>query len=283
MPQTKQKWQNQLDDDIDSSQTSGESSNSSSKKRRLDLDELNNDARGLEVDDDESMSERDSSSESDDDGGPVILRAMDCKGGSRWNNQVDDEEEASSSDESQKGNDKKQYLEQLQQIIEEEKCKHSELQINSVEEQPVVELNILNQLNSDASVPFYPLIIESTAEYANSYSKQFGEIIGKKLQKKAMPVPNMDELQLRFRKNPNDSRKFTIIVSLDRLILTTNLYKDQLPKVDGTFSLTKTLKLYVCLRPFARDFLRAASKYFELVVWTSSQQEYSDKLIGFLE
>lgn len=155
--------------------------------------------------------------------------------------------------------------------------------MSNTDEQPILEHNFLKELNSDSSVPFYPLIIESTAEYANSYSKQFGDIIGKKLQKKAMHIPNLEELQLRFRKNPTDSRRFTLIISLDRLILTTNLYKDHLPRVDGTFSLTKTLKLFVCLRPYAREFLREASKYFELVVWTSSQREYSDQLIGLLE
>lgn len=148
--------------------------------------------------------------------------------------------------------------------------KHPELQNSKVKESQIQDLKIMQHLNSDASIPFYPLKIESRADYSNSYSKQFGEIIGSKLQKKTEPVSNLDELQVRFKKKPDDPRKFTLIISLDRLILTTNLYKDQLPKVDGTFSLTKTLKLFVCLRPFAREFMREASKYFELVVWTSS-------------
>jgi hypothetical protein len=54
-------------------------------------------------------------------------------------------------------------------------------------------VNVIDQLNSDASVPFYPLIIETTADHQNSYRKQFGDIIGKKLQKKLEPIINLEE------------------------------------------------------------------------------------------
>jgi hypothetical protein len=45
-------------------------------------------------------------------------------------------------------------------------------------------LFICKQLQEDESVLFYPKLIESTIEYEQNFSKQFGEIIGKKLKKK---------------------------------------------------------------------------------------------------
>lgn len=40
---------------------------------------------------------------------------------------------------------------------------------------------------------------------------------------------------------------------------------------------------YVKIRPFARDFLKALSKHFELVIFTAALKEYADKVIDYLD
>ena len=53
------------------------------------------------------------------------------------------------------------------------------------------------------------------------------------------------------------------------MLLYTNIFKDQMQKVDGSFNFNG-LVLYVCFRPFLREFLLTLREHFELIVWTSS-------------
>jgi len=53
--------------------------------------------------------------------------------------------------------------------------------------------SLMNKLRQDDSVPFFPKHIESHIEYKEAFSKQFGDIIGKKLKKKLDKVQNLEQ------------------------------------------------------------------------------------------
>lgn len=55
-----------------------------------------------------------------------------------------------------------------------------------------------------------------------------------------------------------------------------------MPFVNGYFNLDN-LKLYVCFRPYLKEFLLGCKKYFEVIVWTSSQQNYSYQLLNMID
>ena len=69
---------------------------------------------------------------------------------------------------------------------------------------------------------------------------------------------------------------------MDECILKTSIFKDEFPRVDGYFDYQK-LKIYVCFRKDLHMFLTEASKVFEIIVWTSSTEEYSNLIVDLIE
>jgi len=55
-----------------------------------------------------------------------------------------------------------------------------------------------------------------------------------------------------------------------------------MPRIDGQFKFGK-LKVNICFRQFLKEFLYEVQKYFEVVLWTSSQADYSQGLIEEVE
>mmetsp|Transcript_21059 Transcript_21059/g.32617 ORF Transcript_21059/g.32617 Transcript_21059/m.32617 type:complete len:111 (-) Transcript_21059:254-586(-) len=41
--------------------------------------------------------------------------------------------------------------------------------------------------------------------------------------------------------------------------------------------------ILICLRPFLKEFLYAAQKHFEIILWTSSQDKYTEGLVQSLQ
>jgi len=85
-----------------------------------------------------------------------------------------------------------------------------------------------------------------------------------------------------FRKRDANIKKKTLVLSLDGCLIQTSIFKDEMPRVDGTFKFN-SLKVNVCFRPFLKEFILELQSYFELIIWTSSQSEYSQGLIKILE
>ncbi|CAD8052587.1 unnamed protein product [Paramecium primaurelia] len=79
-------------------------------------------------------------------------------------------------------------------------------------------------------------------------------------------------------------KEFTLVLDLDETLIhsdmerTSFLDEEILVKIGNTIE-----KYYVKIRPFARDFLKALSKYFELVIFTAALKEYADKVIDYLD
>ncbi|CAD8060246.1 unnamed protein product [Paramecium sonneborni] len=79
-------------------------------------------------------------------------------------------------------------------------------------------------------------------------------------------------------------KEFTLVLDLDETLIhsdmerTSFLDEEILVKIGNNIE-----KYYVKIRPFARDFLKALSKYFELVVFTAAIKEYADKVIDYLD
>ena len=62
----------------------------------------------------------------------------------------------------------------------------------------------------------------------------------------------------------------------------TSLFKDEFPRINGSFEFKK-MKVYICFRNFLKEFLFEAQKYFEIIVWSSSQADYSESLINIIQ
>jgi TFIIF-interacting CTD phosphatase-like protein len=71
-------------------------------------------------------------------------------------------------------------------------------------------------------------------------------------------------------------------LSLDDCLLKTSIFKHDLPRIDGEF-VYNNLNIYVCFRPRLFDFLASLRKDFELILWSSSEEDYTAKLVSILD
>ena len=135
---------------------------------------------------------------------------------------------------------------------------------------------------ADDSIESYPDLIEETPEHKEALLKSFGIVIGKKLKKRLKKYDNLEEIQLKLKKSEANAHKKTLIISGDECILKTDIYKDQIPRVDSKFKFMK-LDILVCNRRFLKEFLYGAKKYYEVILWTSSQGKYAEGMIAAME
>ncbi len=70
-------------------------------------------------------------------------------------------------------------------------------------------------------------------------------------------------------------QKKTLILTLDDCLLKTSIFKTDLPRVDGAFDYNN-LTIYVCFRPHLTEMMDSLKTHFELIVWTSSQNDYTE-------
>ena len=104
----------------------------------------------------------------------------------------------------------------------------------------------------------------------------------KNLKKKLKTINNISDLQSKYKISPENSHKKTLILALDNCILKTSIFKDELPRIDALFYYQK-LKILICFRNDFLAFLKQMSKYYEIVAWQSSQNDYSDQIININE
>ncbi len=60
------------------------------------------------------------------------------------------------------------------------------------------------------------------------------------------------------------------------------MYQEDFPRIDGSF-MYNNLTIYVCFRPYLIGFLTHLSKYFELIVWSSNKQDYTQFIMNLLD
>jgi len=75
----------------------------------------------------------------------------------------------------------------------------------------------------------------------------------------------------------------SLILPLERLLLHSTLFEEELPYTDSNFSISDNLKLFICFRPLLKYFLEECAKLFEVIVWSSNQYEYTKKLVAHVE
>ena len=73
---------------------------------------------------------------------------------------------------------------------------------------------------NDNSLPDFPSYVLETKNNLE-FTKQFGDIIGKKLKKKLEPMANLKEKQLKYKQAPHNVGKRTLVLALDGLLLQT--------------------------------------------------------------
>lgn len=82
---------------------------------------------------------------------------------------------------------------------------------------------------------FYPLLIENSAVLKDTFSKQFGDILGKKLKKKLEKEQDVAVKQIKYKQAEKNRGKKTLVMSLDGLLLQTSIFKEEVPVVDGEY------------------------------------------------
>lgn len=100
------------------------------------------------------------------------------------------------------------------------------------------------------------------------------------------PELSIDELKERFKKLKIQEgeifhARLTLIIGLDGFLMKTSVFPKEIPRVDAHFSFNK-ITVYVCFRPHYREFIEECRKHFELILWSSSPPEYSEKLFNTL-
>lgn len=83
--------------------------------------------------------------------------------------------------------------------------------------------------------------------------------------------------------SPRKNKRKTLVLGLEDCILKTSMYKEELPRVDGSFERANNFKIFVCFRPYLSTFLQNIQKSFELILWSSNQTEYSNDLVYVLD
>lgn len=83
--------------------------------------------------------------------------------------------------------------------------------------------------------------------------------------------------------SPRKYKKKTLVLSLEDCLLKTSMYKEEMPRVDGSFQKFNNLKIFVCFRPYLISFLQNLQKYFEIILWSSSQTEFTKEIISILD
>jgi len=101
----------------------------------------------------------------------------------------------------------------------------------------------------------------------------------------SLKIPNVMELPPQ---SPADAGKLTVVLDLDETLIHTELvglFQPVVEDVNETFflDLPGGLKLRVTKRPFLDEFLREASKWFELIVFTAGAEDYATPLLDHLD
>ena len=104
---------------------------------------------------------------------------------------------------------------------------------------------------------------------------------------RALREPTIEELaskQIRLPKKKGYEKKKTVIFDLDEtLIHCLNSNDKGHVEIEIEFPPGSTQKISVNIRPYAQELLSAASKDFEVIIFTASHKCYADRVIDFLD
>jgi RNA polymerase II subunit A small phosphatase-like protein len=84
--------------------------------------------------------------------------------------------------------------------------------------------------------------------------------------------------------SPRSRGKKTLILDLDETLVHSSFKPPPDPsivlpvEIDG-----KKFKVYVLVRPGAKEFIRNMQKYYELIIYTASLSKYADPLMDILD
>lgn len=79
-------------------------------------------------------------------------------------------------------------------------------------------------------------------------------------------------------------KEFTLVLDLDETLIHSELERTSFLEEEIIVKIGNSIeKYYVKIRPFARDFLKNLSQFFELVIFTAALKEYADKVIDYLD
>jgi hypothetical protein len=100
------------------------------------------------------------------------------------------------------------------------------------------------------------------------------------------PEVSIDEMKGKFKKlkihhGENSAALLTLIIGLDGFLMKTSVFPKEIPRIDAQFSYNN-INVYICFRPNLREFIEECAKNFELILWSSSPQEYTEKLFKTL-
>jgi TFIIF-interacting CTD phosphatase-like protein len=100
------------------------------------------------------------------------------------------------------------------------------------------------------------------------------------------PEVSIDEMKERFKKlkihhGENLASLLTLIIGLDGFLMKTSVFPKEIPRIDAQFSYNN-ITVYVCFRPHFREFIEECAKRFELILWSPSPSEYTEKLFNTL-
>lgn len=83
---------------------------------------------------------------------------------------------------------------------------------------------------------------------------------------------------------PQDIGKKTLLIDLDETLVHSTFQPEESADIVLPITIEDALyRVYVQVRPFAKEFLQEMSKHFELVLFTASLQKYADPLLDLLD
>jgi CTD small phosphatase-like protein 2 len=83
-----------------------------------------------------------------------------------------------------------------------------------------------------------------------------------------------------------DKGRMTLVLDLDETLVHSAIGRSKLPDYEFKFTMSynyNDFELFVKKRPGVIEFLKKASKLFEIVIFTASQKIYADKVLDFID
>ncbi|OHT12787.1 NLI interacting factor-like phosphatase family protein [Tritrichomonas foetus] len=151
--------------------------------------------------------------------------------------------------------------------------------------------NILASINrqSTTDIPFSTDIIEAQMEILKENSKKSVCCGGKARVENGIPNRPYSDYSIMHNSEKllppiEDTSKNTLVIDLDETLVHSSFA--EMKGSDFSFVLNlepQPYTIYVRVRPFAEEFIDKLSEYYELVIFTNSEQKYSEEVISRLD
>lgn len=97
-------------------------------------------------------------------------------------------------------------------------------------------------------------------------------------------LKNIDECESQRSLYQNGKKEFTLVLDLDETLIHSEIERTSFLDEEIIIKIGENIeKYYIKIRPYAREFLKTLSLFFELVIFTAALKEYADKVIDFLD